>query len=246
VKLAIHQPQYLPWLGYLAKWAAADELVFLDTVQYEKNGWQNRNRIKTAGGPRWLTVPVHAKLGTPIEAVGVDTAQPWRVRHLRAIEDAYARAPYLARHHEALRRLYATDWPRLAPLAVATAEWLARAMGIATPARLASALGVAASVPADPTGRLIALCRAVGGDTYLAGRDGAKYIDLEAFARAGIGVLYQDYKHPEYAQLHGEFAPNLSALDLLLTHGDDALAILRSGDSWSPHPSGGNDITSHS
>ena len=238
MKLAIHQPHYLPWLGYLAKWAAADAFVFLDTVQYEKNGWQNRNRIKTASGPQWLTVPVHARLGTPIGAVEVDTAQPWRARHLRAIENAYARAPHLARHHDALRRLYAADWPRLAPLAIATAEWLARSMGIATPARPASALGVSTS---DPTERLIALCRAVEADTYLAGRDGAKYVDREAFARAGITVLYQHYKYPEYAQLHGKFAPFLSGLDLLLTHGDDALPILRSGDTWLPDPPGDDD-----
>ena len=69
--VAIHQPHYLPWLGYLAKWAAADVFVFLDTVQYTKNGWQNRNRIKTATGPQWLTVPVHAKLGMGIDAVTV-------------------------------------------------------------------------------------------------------------------------------------------------------------------------------
>src|SRR2546423_5574029 len=139
---AIHQPHYLPWLGYLAKRAAADVFVFLDTVQYEKNGWQNRNRIKTAAGPRWLTVPVHARLGTPIETVEVDAAQPWRERHLRAIEDAYARARYLGRHRDALGRLYATSWERLAPLAVASAEWLAGAVGISTPARLASTLEV--------------------------------------------------------------------------------------------------------
>ena len=110
--------------------------------------------------------------------------------------------------------------------------------GIATPARLASSLGVSA---VDPTERLITLCRAVGADTYLAGRDGARYMDREAFARAGITVQFQDYKHPQYAQLHGEFVPFLSGLDLLLTHGDDALAILRSGDSWSPHPSTDDD-----
>ena len=74
--VAIHQPHYLPWLGYLAKWAAADVFVFLDTVQYTKNGWQNRNRIKTATGPQWLTVPVHAKLGMGIDAVTVASASP--------------------------------------------------------------------------------------------------------------------------------------------------------------------------
>jgi hypothetical protein len=233
VKLAIHQPHYLPWLGYLAKWAAADAFVFLDTVQYEKNGWQNRNRIKTAAGPRWLTVPVHARLGTPIDAVAVDAAQPWRERHLRAIEGAYAKAPHLDRHHEALQRLFATSWERLAPLAVATAEWLARAVGIRTPARLASTLDVTGD---DSTARLVGICRALGADTYLAGRDAARYMDPGPFERAGIRVEYQDYRHPEYAQLHGEFAPFLSGLDLLLTHGDEALGILRGGDTWSPRP----------
>jgi len=233
VKVAIHQPHYLPWLGYLAKWAAADLFVFLDTVQYEKNGWQNRNRIKTAAGPRWLTVPVHARLGTPILEVAIDTAQPWGARHLRAIEDAYARAPYLAAHRPALQQLYAGAWERLAPLAVATAEWLGRAVGIRTPARLASSLGVAER---EPSARLVALCRAVGADTYLAGRDGARYMDRQRFEAAGIRVLYQEYTHPEYPQLHGEFAPFLSGLDLLLTHGDEALGILRAGDSWTPMP----------
>jgi hypothetical protein len=231
--LAVHQPHYLPWLGYLAKWAAADLFVFLDTVQYEKNGWQNRNRIKTPAGPRWLTVPVHARLGAPIGEVTLDARQPWPDRHWRAIEDAYARAPHLPRHREALHGLYATPWERLAPLAVASAEWLARAIGVTTPVRLASTLGVAER---DATDRLIALCRATGADTYLAGRDGARYMDAARFEAAGIRVLYQEFRHPQYAQLHGEFAPNLSGLDLLLTHGDGALGILRGGDHWSPHP----------
>ena len=231
--VAIHQPHYLPWLGYFAKWAAADVFVFLDTVQFEKNGWQNRNRIKTAAGPRWLTVPVHARLGTPITEVTVDAGQSWAASHLSAIEHAYADAPHLGRYREALRRHYATAWTRLAPLAVASAQWLARALGVAAPARLASSLRV---TERDPTGRLVQLCRAVGADTYLAGRDGASYMDLEQFEAAGIHVLYQTYAHPKYAQLHGEFAPNCSTLDLLLTHGDDALPILRAGDHWSPTP----------
>lgn len=233
MKVAIHQPQYLPWLGHFAKLAAADCWIFLDTVQYEKNGWQNRNRIKTRAGPRWLTVPVHARLGAPIAEVTIDDRQPWAGRHLRAIEDAYARSPHLACHRPALRRLYATPWERLLPLAVASAEWLARAIGVATPAHRASTLGVAA---ADPTDRLIGLCRALGADTYLAGRDAARYMDAARFEAAGLRVLYQDYTPPEYAQLHGEFAPNLSGLDLLLTHGDGALGVLRAGDHWSPHP----------
>ena len=232
-RLAIHQPHYMPWLGYLAKWAAADVFVFLDTVQYEKNGWQNRNRIKTATGARWLTVPVHARRGTPIAEVTLDVSQPWPDRHRRAIEAAYADAAHFERHRESLARFYATPWTHLTPLAATSAEWLARAVGITTPVHLASKLGVTAT---DPTERLVALCTALGADTYLAGREGASYMDAAPFATAGIRVLYQDYAHPVYPQLHGEFVPNCTALDLLLTHGDQSLDILRSGDHWSPQP----------
>jgi hypothetical protein len=229
VKVAIHQPHYLPWLGYLAKWAAADLFIVLDTVQYEKNGWQNRNRIKTRDGARWLTVPVRARLGQPINEVAVDTTQPWARRHLAAIEHAYARAPYLARYITALRDFYHTKWQRLAPLAVASSVWLGQAAGIRTPMRMASELDVTET---DPTGRLVALCQTVGGTTYLAGRDGARYMDLGRFAAAGIEVRVQAYQHPIYPQAHGEFVPYLSALDLLWMRGNDTLATLRDGDAW--------------
>ena len=95
MKVAIHQPQYLPWLGYLAKWAAADVFVFLDTVQYEKNGWQNRNRIKTAAGAVWLTVPVHYRhLNQRIDETEIDYRRDWRTSHLNQFRDSYRRAPH--------------------------------------------------------------------------------------------------------------------------------------------------------
>ena len=165
MKVAIHQPHYLPWLGYFAKWASADLFVFLDTVQYEKNGWQNRNRIKTPAGPRWLTVPVRAHLGMAVGVVPIDTTQPWRARHLRAIENAYAKAPRWPRYRDELQRFYAREWGRLAPLAVDSARWLAGALGVSTPTRLASDLAVADGPRRDATARLVAICRAVGADT---------------------------------------------------------------------------------
>ena len=233
MRVAIHQPQYLPWLGYLAKWAAADLFVFLDTVQYEKNGWQNRNRIKTADGARWLTVPVRARLGTRISDVTIDVEQPWPARHLRTIERAYRDAPCWSSIHDTLLPLYSASWERLAPTAVASAQVLARAVGVTTPTRLASSLPVDDD---DPTGRLVAVCQAVGADTYLAGGHGARYIDGKRFDDAGIRVLYQTYSHPVYAQQHGDFVPFLSALDLLFMHGDASLAILRGGDAWTGEP----------
>jgi hypothetical protein len=230
VKIAIHQPHYLPWLGYLAKWAAADMFVFLDTVQYEKNGWQNRNRIKTRDGAAWLTVPVHAPLGTRIRDVTVATDEPWRRRHLTAIEHAYADAPSFDRFHDGLAALYAREWDALTPLAVASARWLAEAFAIDTPARLASELDDGSAT--DATGRLVALCRATGADTYLAGRDGITYLDLSQFEAAGIAVLSQAYEHPVYGQRHGAFIPNLSAVDLLLNEGLSGRGVLTAGDRW--------------
>src|SRR5262245_39468874 len=233
MKLAIHQPHYLPWLGYVAKWAAADLFVFLDTVQYEKNGWQNRNRIKTREGARWLTVPVRARLGTPIREVRIDSSQPWRDRHFAALESAYGGAPGWGRYRDELHALYEREWERLASVSAASAEWLARGLGIATPTCLASEIALPDGVQADATARLVGLCRAVGADTYLAGRDGALYMDIAQFAAAGIAVVTQSYEHPVYAQQHGEFVPALSAVDILLMYGDEALDILCGGSTWS-------------
>jgi hypothetical protein len=237
VKVAIHQPHYLPWLGYLAKWAEADVFVLLDTVQHEKNGWQNRNRIKTREGAAWLTVPVHAPLGTPIRAVTLDARQPWRRRHLRAVEHAYARAPAFAKFHEAITDFYAQEWEGLAPMATASTHWLGEAFGILTPTVLASELGVET---ADSSSRLVGLCRAVGADTYLAGPDAILYMDPAPFREAGITVLCQRYAHPTYRQQHGAFVPCLSGLDLLLNEGASALELARRGNAWKPWSAGGD------
>jgi hypothetical protein len=231
MKVAIHQPHYLPWLGYLAKWAAADCLILLYTVQYEKNGWQNRNRIKTKDGPQWLTVPVHRRLGSVIHDVRIDARQPWARRHLQTVRLAYAQAAYAEAYGPRLAALLACEWTSLPALAIATAQFLADAFGIRTPTRLASELG---PTRPDPTERLVDLTHAVGGKVYLAGRDGPSYMRLEAFDAAGIEVRRQAYAHPVYPQLHGEFVPFLSSLDLLLMQGSRGLEILRDGDHYHP------------
>ncbi len=236
MKVAIHQPHYLPWLGYLAKMDAADCFVFLDTVQYEKNGWQNRNKMRatrsaSASGWQWLTVPVRARLGTIIREVAIDAAQPWARKHCQSIRLNYARAAYFDRYFPVLEELLSRPWQKLADLNVEVTRFLASAFGISTRTVLASELAVTSS---DPTERLLGLCLALGADTYLAGRDGAVYMTLGPFREAGVSVLVQDYEHPVYPQSDGEFLPFLSAVDLLLTHGESGLEILRRGSRWIP------------
>src|SRR5262249_14301981 len=183
------------------------------------------------GGAEGLGGRVGGGVGMGIGEVAIDTGQPWARRHLRAIELAYGRAAGWARQEAGIRAFYAEPWQELATLAVANACWLAGAVGIATPSRLASELTVTAT---DPTERLVELCRAVGGTTYLAGRDGVQYMDLKRFRHAGVEGRAQSYEHPTYSQLHGAFVPFLSGLDLVLTNGPDALTILRRGDGWVP------------
>jgi len=222
---AVHQPQYLPWLGYLDKLDRADIFVILSTVQYKKNEYQNRNRIKTAQGWQWLTVPVRYRFPQRIDEVTVNNDVNWRHKHRQALITNYARSPYFEAHLPFLDKLYGQNWDRLADLNVRTVLNLMDALGITSPVRQASEW----TLSEDPTGRLVDICRRTEADTYLSGSGGQAYLDLKQFDDAGIHVIFQDYRHPEYPQQFGGFEPYMSAVDLLFNCGPRSLEILRSG-----------------
>ncbi len=236
MKVAIHQPQYLPWLGHFAKLAASDCWIVLDTVQYEKHGWQNRNRIKTPRGAQWLTVPVHARLGTSILDVAIDAAQPWARKHCQALRANYGRAPYFLRYFPDLQEVLLRPWRSFTELGIEVTRLLASALGVSRPTLRASEL---AGTRTDPTARLVDLCGSVGAGTYLAGGDSVAYLDLAQFERGGVAVWRQQYTHPGYTQQHGPFVPFLSVVDLLFNHGDASLNVLQGGDQWVPVASAG-------
>jgi hypothetical protein len=223
MRVTIHQPQFLPWLGYLDKIDQADVFIMLDTVQFKKNEWQNRNRIRTAKGWQWLTVPVRQHFGQRIDEVRIIPTAAWKARHLRALEMHYARAPYRDRYLAQLRELYAAPWDKLSQLSKATVQWLLKAYGITTPVHSA------AQYPArdEATDRLIDLCRTVGATRYLAGPGAEHYMDKPRFESSGIRLDIQVFRHPVYRQVYEPFEQNLSALDLLFMQGPDALTALR-------------------
>ena len=223
MRVTIHQPQFLPWLGYLDKIDQADRFILLDTVQFKKNEWQNRNRIRTAKGWQWLTVPVLQHFGQRIDEVLINPTAIWKVQHLRALDMHYARAPYQKRYLPQLRELYGASWTKLSDLNEATVHWLLKAYGITTPVHRASEF----MAREEPTDRLIDLCRAVRGTRYLAGPGAEHYMDKPRFEASGIRLEIQVFTHPLYRQMYEPFEPNLSALDLLLMQGPDALASLR-------------------
>lgn len=221
--VAIHQPQYLPWLGYFNKINQADIFCFLDNVQYKKNEWQNRNRIKTVRGWQWLTVPVHYRFGQKISEVTINARVNWRRKHFQAIRTNYAKAPFFNQYIDFFEEIYQQEWQSLCDLNIHLIQGICGRIGIPAERIIrASALDPCE----DPTGRLIDICRRLGADTYLAGSGGAGYMDLDQFAENGINVLFQNVAHPVYPQRFGGFTANLSVVDLLMNCGPESRTVI--------------------
>jgi hypothetical protein len=222
----ILQPGYLPWLGFFEQICRSEVFVLLDDVQYDKHGWRNRNRIKTARGPLWLTVPVEVSLREKplIRDVKIDNRQPWRRKHLAGIRQNYSGARYLGEYIGLFEEAFSREWEYLVDLDHHFITTLCAALGMeGRELRRSSEL----ETGSGRSEKLIGICRTLGADSFYEGAAGRNYIDEEEFARAGIRVRFQDYRHPVYRQLHGEFVPYLSVIDLLLNHGTESLAILK-------------------
>ncbi len=218
--VAVHQPQYLPWLGYFDKMRRADVFCFLDNVQYKKNDWQNRNRIKTAQGWQWLTVPVHYRFPQTINEVTINNAVKWKNKHLQALISNYNRAPFFKEFLDIFQQVYSENWESLSELNILLINRLRTALGLdPRPAVRASDY----DLREDPTDRLIDICKALKADTYLSGQDGVKYMNMERFKQSGIRVVVQDFKHPAYPQIFEEFQSHMSVVDLLFNCGPGSL-----------------------
>ena len=218
------QPSYLPWLGYFAQVQRSDVFVIYDDVQFDKHGWRNRNRVKTAQGAQWLTVPVctTGQNRPTNREIGIENKQPWRKKHLATLKQSYAKAPYFTQIMPTFEALLEQDWHHLIDLNVACFDAINHLLGLKREICFSSELGV----EGQNVDRLIAICRKLGADRFYEGAAGRDYIDDSQFTSAGIAIEYQDYRHPVYAQLHGEFMPFLSVVDLLFNCGPKSLEIL--------------------
>ncbi len=223
--IGILQPGYLPWLGFFEQMHHSDVFVLYDDVQYDKNGWRNRNRIKTADGIRWLTVPVQASLSGQalIHQVKIEHNSNWARKHLLSISQSYSKAPFYRDYLPLFEEAYSRQWDHLIDLDLHFIFKLAQALGLDTRKIVRSST---IAIEGDTIGRLIKICRKFGADIFYEGAAGRDYIDTEAFSTAGVTVRFQDYHHPTYRQLHGEFTPYLSVIDLLFNHGPESLSIL--------------------
>ncbi|EXI69603.1 MAG: WbqC-like protein family protein [Candidatus Accumulibacter adjunctus] len=219
--VSIHQPNFLPWLGYFDKIARSDVFIFLDDVQFPKTGgvWCNRVRLRSGDQARWVTGPIKRAFHgvRAINEIEWADEQPWRSKLLKTLTATYSRAPF-----------YKETMAWLEPLVLAPESNLARYNSAMIKA-IAAQIGLrydhcvtSSSLGCDGQGSdlLINLTRRVGGTRYLCGGGASGYQDDEAFARAGVSLAYQGFRHPVYPQAGGgDFLPGLSILDSLANVG---------------------------
>lgn len=224
MRVAIHQPNFLPWLGYFYKMAQCDVFVLLDNVQYTKNSFINRNRIKTPQEVMWLTVPVKIKgrFGQLINNVEIDNTVDWRRKHLGTLETNYRKAKFFEPIFQSLKTIYFMgDWNNLCELNIRLLEWTLSLLKLEKKLIRASDL----NVEGESTQLLINIVKKLGGNIYLSGFGGAKYQEEELFKKAGVALTYYSFEHPVYPQLWVGFVPNLSIIDLLFNCGPESLKV---------------------
>ena len=225
MKITIHQPEYLPWLGFFDKIRQCELLVLLDHVPFTKNYFQNRNRIRGINGPVWMTVPVKTKgkFNQPIREVEIDNANPWKRKNLNTLLQNYSKAPFFDQYAPFFNNLYQKDWPLLSELNETCIRYLLEQLGIATKLVRSSSL--------DPQGKksdlILDICKKTGASSYLSGISGKEYLHEPSFREAGIEIQYQEFHHPIYTQLHEPFISCMSAVDLLFNHGPKSLEIIQ-------------------
>lgn len=227
--VSINQPAYLPWAGYFHRIAVSDLHVVLDHVQFEKNSYTNRNRIRTPAGWMWLTVPVKTsgRFGDlSISSLEIDHGNQWRRKHWSALSMNYSNAQFFEPHAPYFEAVYSRQWRCLNDLLRDTLGYMLDALGITTPLLFSSEMALS-----EKKGQLVLeICRATEADQYLSGPLGRDYLDAAAFARAGISLAYDDYTSPVYKQVYPGFEANLAAVDLLFNEGPDSLKTMLTDD----------------
>lgn len=225
--LTAHQPAYFPWLGFFHKIAISDSYVYLDNVQFEKNSFTNRNKIKTANGPIWLTVPVLLKnhFGKTIKEIEIDNSKNWRESHWKSTYFNYKKAPFFGKYSDFIEDMYKKDWDYLSDLNEYMIKWLLKELGIKITYYKASEL----NLRGHKSDLVVDMCKKLGANLYIFGALGKDYVEEEKFAKEDIKIYFQDYKRPIYPQLHNDFISDMSIIDLLFNCGDKSLQILMEG-----------------
>jgi len=226
MRIAIHQPEFMPWLGYFDKMARVDTYVIFDHVQFKKRYFENRNKIKQDGETIWLNVPVlsKGKYAQPINEVLIDNSTPWQKKGWEKIRHCYGKSSCFQEYAEELKNVFISrDYSRLMDFNLACIIWFRQILRINTPLVYSSALDVRDYKASD---LILRICLRLGATEYLCGPSGKDYLQLDDFEKNNITVIWQDFKHPEYPQFGDGFVPYLSTLDLVMNCGKESRNIL--------------------
>lgn len=225
--LTAHQPVYLPWLGLFHKIALSDRFCIFDIAQYQTKDFNNRNKIKTNAGPIWLSVPVESKGHLEKKLCDIKIINNgWNRKHFKSIDLAYRKAPFYTDYIGELETILASkSYTYLADLNFATLEFGLKSLGINVPIVTASAY----DFQGYKSDLVLDMCKKLGASDYIFGAQGSNYADVDSFLRSGITPHFQEYKHPVYPQLHGEFEPYMSVIDLLFNVGPKSFEVMMSG-----------------
>ena len=225
--ITIHQPEHLPWPGFFDKMAQSDIFVLLDDVQFRKDYFQNRNKIKTRDGELFLTVPVLKSSTQLINEIKINNNEKWAKKHWKSIEANYQNAPFFIQYADDLKKIYDKKWENLSDLNIEIIKFIKVALGIKTKLVISSDL----KTGGEKTDHLINICNSLNASAYIAGRWALKleYFKPELFKEKNIKLLFHDYAPVEYHQLFPPFLPYMSTIDLLFNTGPDALNHILNG-----------------
>jgi hypothetical protein len=224
--IGIHQPNFLPWLGYFNKLIKSDVFILLDDVQFSKGSVGNRNKIKTdMGVETWMTVPLqHPKGGfSNYVDIEIDYKSNWNQKLLALFHSYYRKAPFYKDVCEMIQTIVTKEYSNLADLNIALIEVIYDKMQLETKLIRSSSLNLKVE---DKNERILELCKHFNADVYLSGQGAKKYNDESLFNKNGVTIIYQQYHHPVYPQLNGSFISNLSIVDVLFNVGFESCANL--------------------
>jgi hypothetical protein len=216
--VSIHQPNYIPYLGFFDKVNQSDIFIVHDDCQFVERDWQHRNKIRIFNGWKWLTIPVHKK-EVSIKDIRIKNEKPkngplWSKAHCREIEANYSKTPFFDSYYEDVKNIYDKAYSNLIDLNRALIEFLFDAFGMDAEIKYASEFGLNSKA----TQKIIDLVNEVGGDVYLSGIGGKNYLDLPSIK--DFKVIFQKFKHPVYPQRYSGFEPNMAAIDALFNVGE--------------------------
>lgn len=222
--IAIHQPNYLPWIGFFDKLDQSDKFVLLDKAFFTKSEYIHRNNIKTPQGSHTLTVPVSNK-DAPINEVRIAFDKSWKNQHWKVIESNYKKCPYWNKYKDGIEEIYNNKWEHLSTFNITIIKYLKRVLNISSELYVESEFGLDFGKGNARNSNIVSHLK---GDIYLSGNGARVYNDVSEFEKKQIQLVYQNFTHPTYTQRWGSFIPNLSIIDMLFNCGPFTMEIIKS------------------